>query len=368
MRPQGAPLLLIIMGILLAAMPSLREAATARGPSRSYRGEARRRRSGMPQALIGGQEEVFEGHKRTLELRHKVKELANKGTEFVFDSKEKVDAVFRCTACKRVVSALSLDIVGRLQIGRPKKKAKGTKRMTASRGKIRMRIRALIESICSRTEIMGDKNTVEQCPFFIKASAGSLEDMFLDRCDPEDEFFEEDVDTEEVCRSTVLTDEHTCPPGVLSMEGLLAKRINENQEADQLKAHEAFLEAKKEKRRKARAEEDSKLAIRLKKEEREERREIEMKNAETKEKKKNAHSQGGSKLSKKKLSSKTPKASGGKESRSTKLNKEEKKTPDQKRTRTIIRKIRRVRRVPRRNHQQSTSRVLLEYDTPSSEL
>ena len=222
-------------------------AATARGPARSYRGEARRRRAGI-RAQIGGEEQMFAAQKHKVELANKVKKLAEKGAEFVFDSKEKVDAVFRCTACKRAVSALGKAIVGRLEIGR-RRVAKGRpESRVGTRGKVRKRIRRLIEEVCRSPEITKDQNMAEQCPIFIQASGGRLEDMFLDHCDPDEESFEDDVNSEEVCRSVLLTDPDTCAPGVKSMDDLLADRINRGRTREAAERARCCSEKRKEAR------------------------------------------------------------------------------------------------------------------------
>jgi hypothetical protein len=347
--------LVIALFLLGALSTGVGQAATARGPARAYRGEAKRRRAGI-QAQIGGEEEMFEAHAKKVELALKVKELAKKGAEFVFDSKEKVDAVFRCTACKKAVGILGKDIVGRLKIGRErqqegrkKKKKKKKKKRTATRGKIRKHIRALIEGVCARSEITKDQNTAGQCPLFIQASAGSIEDMFLDHCDPEGEYFEDDIDTEEVCRSVVLTDAGTCAPGVKSMDELLAGRINADAEEKRQKERAVLLDKQREGRRRTRMEEDRKVVARLKKKTTTTKKKKKKKKKTKKKKKKEEEEEDLEDLEEEEdvemLTNKEREDSKG-DKRGT-----------AKRTRTVIRKVRRVRRVLRRQQQPHGSAV-----------
>ena len=345
---------LFLLGVLVCRVG---QAATARGPARSYRGEARRRRAGI-QAQIGGEEEMFEAHAKRIELTHKVKELADKGAEFVFDSKEKVDAVFRCTACKKAVRILGAKIVGRLEIGRGRKQGKKGKKMKqrrkATRGKIRKRIRDIIHGVCSNSQITKDQNTAEQCPLFIEANSGGLEDMFLDHCDPEGEYFEDDVNSDEVCRSVVLTDTDTCPPGVKSINELVAGRINDVADEKRQADHAMMLQMQRERHRKAKEEEDRKVAKRLKKAGRKkgssEKSEKDNGKETDKDPIKYDTARRGNKRDKD-AEEKTVAALIDEEADKAKGDRREKQT----RTRTVIRKIRRVVRIPRLKQQSRES-------------
>jgi hypothetical protein len=230
-------IIIFIIMFLCSCQSVLYVLAVARGPARSYRTD----RLNTDHAVLGG-ESIIAQSIRTKETMHRIEKAAKKGEEFVFDSKEKVDAVFRCTACYRAIPYLSQRIVGRFEIGRPK---------TFDRVTARDSIRKVVKNLCVDAEqISKDPPIKEGCIDFVADNIENLIDLLLLRSDPEDELFESDLPAS-ICRDPEEIDTRTCPPGTPSMGDLLQNRFQEQDlvEEDE-KKKERKIEDKKRKRKK----------------------------------------------------------------------------------------------------------------------
>ena len=63
---------------------------------------------------IGGEEKAIIGHASKLRLQMEAKKLAEEKTEFVVNSKEELEGIMKCTACKRVILSFHNQILGRV--------------------------------------------------------------------------------------------------------------------------------------------------------------------------------------------------------------------------------------------------------------
>ena len=209
--------------------------AVARGPARSNRGAS----VNHDHAVIGGEGIIARSIQNANTMR-RIQKAATKGEEFVFKSKEQVDAVFRCTACHLSIPYLSKQVVGRLEIGHP---------VSSNRIEVRDTITRVVKQVCQTSEqIKKDPPVMEACHSFIKDNVENLIDLLVLRTDPTEEMFESDL-TAHICRHSDEIDDRTCPPGIPSMADLLQNRFAE-QDAQEKERKQKTEEAARDRRKK----------------------------------------------------------------------------------------------------------------------
>ena len=242
----------LLLSLLLLAITPIPTTPVARGPPRSYRS----RRTNKDHVVLGGEILAMQKAKRSHETLQRLENAAKKGEEFVFDSKEKVDAVFRCTSCYLSIPHLSSLVVGRLELQEKKSSVAKSK----ERNDMREKIRAMVRQTCTEDEsIHKDPPVLEACAGFVHDNEENLVDLLLLRTDPEDEMFEVDLSSVTVCRDPNEIDEMTCAPGVPSMGDLLAQRFQEEDEKKQEEETRKFqLKREKEKEKEKEEEEEEK--------------------------------------------------------------------------------------------------------------
>ena len=209
--------------------------AVTRGPARSNRGAG----VNNDHAVIGGESIIAQSIQNANTMR-RIQKAATEGEEFVFKSKEQVDAVFRCTACYLSIPYLSKQVVGRFEIGRP---------VSSNRIEVRDTVARVVKQVCQTSkQIKKDPPVMEACHSFIKDNVENLIDLLVLRTDPTEEVFESDL-TAQICRHSDEIDDQTCPPGIPSMADLLQNRFAE-QDADTLAKKTKQLAQEKDRKQK----------------------------------------------------------------------------------------------------------------------
>jgi len=166
---------------------------------------------------IGGAEKAIIGHTSKLRLQMEAKKLAEEKTEFVVNSKEELEGIMKCTACKRAILSLHNQILGRVSTssGRSIKKTK----------KVVLKI---IKKVCKQETITSTPEIVVGCNEFVKENKKLLLEAYLPRCIEEDDLFEERFPVTQFCRFETTA----CPKGIQSLDELLGKKIDEQRAAD----------------------------------------------------------------------------------------------------------------------------------------
>ena len=166
---------------------------------------------------VGGAEKGIGDVNNKIKLQMKADRLARKKTEFVVNSKEELLAIMDCTACKRVVLALSHQIIGRVSSEQ------------YANGDTEPKIKELIKGVCSTESISKTKEIASSCKTFIDDSEDQLIEQYYPRTQEDDELFEETFPVTSYCR----TETSFCPPGTKSLDELLGGRIDEQDAAEE---------------------------------------------------------------------------------------------------------------------------------------
>ena len=158
---------------------------------------------------VGGAEPGMATVDEKIKLRMKANRLAQEKTEFVVNSKEELEGIMDCTACKRVVLALNRLIVGRISSEHFKNG--------------RERLKGIVAKICEQEAITKTKEILKSCERFVGENTDILLEAYLPRTLVDHELFEELFSVTHFCR----TETTFCPPGVKSLDELLGQRIDE---------------------------------------------------------------------------------------------------------------------------------------------
>ena len=183
---------------------------------------------------VGGAEKGIGDVNNKITLQMKAERLAREKTEFVINSKEELVAIMDCTACKRVVLALSNQIIGRVS---SEKHANGDTEPA---------IKELIKGVCSTKSISKTREIVSSCNTFIADSEDQLVEQFYPRTQEDDDLFEETFSVTSYCR----TETSFCPPGTKSLDELLGGRIDEQDAAEEEAAKKKRTKKSRKKKRK----------------------------------------------------------------------------------------------------------------------
>ena len=166
---------------------------------------------------IGGEEKAMTVTAQKLRLQMEAQKLADEKTEFVINSKEELEGIMKCTACKRVILQLHSQILGRI--------AFTDKDSSKKRKKV---LKKIINKVCTHETIASTPEIITGCNEFIETHDRLLLEVYLPRATKDDDVFEERFPVTQFCRYETTA----CPKGIKSLDELLGKKIDEQRASE----------------------------------------------------------------------------------------------------------------------------------------